>query len=188
MPYKTILLTFVAIFFASASQAVDLSYSLSSSGGSTYVADFTVINNSSGAPIEELIIYFAPGEYQNISVTKSPADWDPLAIEPDAGGAALANWLVFGSGIGAGAMRGEFSVQFDYLLADGSMPGSWSFEIIDPYTFDILESGMAVQAISVPAAAWPFIGGLACLLTLFRRYPASRWAGKSDTRQIRPGG
>lgn len=155
MLYKAIFFT-LAAFSINVSNAAIVNYSLSLIGGNTYVADFLVSNDSLGSSIEELTIFFTVEKYENISIVDSPIDWDPLAIEPDAGipDDGFTDWLALGNGIGVGESLGGFSVQFDYLLADVSTLGGWNFDIVDPNTFDALESGVASQTVvPLPSAA-----------------------------------
>lgn len=162
MLYKAFFFT-LASFFINASQAAIVNYSLSSIGGSAYIVDFSVENNSLGLPIEELTIFFKVGEYENISILDSPIDWDPLAIQPDTGipDDGFADWLALGNGIGVDGSLSGFSVQFDYLLSDGSTPGNWNFDIVDPITFVVLESGAASQTvIPLPGTALLFFSSL----------------------------
>ena len=155
----------------SSAHAAVVSYTLTSLGGSDWSAEFSVTNDTLGAPIEEFTIFFPVGDYENISIAGSPSDWDGLAIDPDPGipDNGFADWLALGSPLGVGETLSGFVATFTYL---GSLePGDFFFTVIDPVTFATLESGVAALAdvpteIPLPGAMWLFVAGLFGLLRL----------------------
>ncbi len=167
------ILSVVFVFFSSA-QAAIVTYALTSLGGNDYSVEFSVENNTLGAPIEEFTIFFPVGDYENISILASPLDWDGLAIEPDIGipDDGFADWLALGAPIAVDATLGGFVAMFTYL--GSGAPGDFLFDIIDPNTFATLESGVATLAagtpIPIPGAVWLFGVGLAGLVRLKRSH------------------
>ena len=125
-----------------------------------YTYDIANIGFAQG--IEEFTIYFDYGSYDNLSVSTpaTPADWDQIVwqVEPvleDAGGYdALATNL----SIDIGESLTGFSVTFDWLGI--GQPGSQYYEIIDPVTFGMIESGYTVPE---PATSLLLLSGTVLL-------------------------
>ena len=120
-----------------------ITFTVDNIGGNTWQYNYTVANTgSTGGDIEEFTIWFDLGLYENLSGPGSPADWDPLLIQPDPGlpDDGFADWLAFGPGIAEGDSLGGFSVMFDFLGT--GTPGDQFFDIIDPFTFNVLFSGI----------------------------------------------
>jgi len=143
--------------------AATIQYSLSNITGNTWQYDYVVSNDLSGSNIDEFTVYFAFGQYANLSVVSAPTNWDPLVVQP---GNFLNNdgyfdALALGNGITPGSSLGGFSVQFDYL--GSGAPGAQSFDIVDPNTFAIIESGQP-SPVPLPASILLFASGLAGLL------------------------
>ena len=114
-------------------------------------------------------MYFDVGVYENLTlITPTPATWDPLVIEPDnfLSNDGYYDALALSAGIAPGNSLGIFSVRFDYL--GGGTPGSQYFEIVDSFTFDLLDSGQT-SPVPVPAAVWLFGSGLIGLIGVARR-------------------
>jgi len=161
--FSTGLLSFCIALLASA-HATIVTYTLNNLGGNDFSAEFTVTNDTLGTPIEEFTIFFPLGEYENLSITNSPTDWDGLAIEPDLGipDDGFADWLALGTPIDGGATLSGFVVAFTFL--GSGMPGDFLFDIVDPNTFDVLDTGVATLAtaseIPIPGAVWLFAAGL----------------------------
>jgi len=148
--------------FAGTSSATTVSYDVANISGNTWEYSYTVSNDTLGLAIEEFTIYYDYTAYQNLISTAVPSGWDPLVIQPDTelpDDGFYDALVISGSGIGVGGSLGVFSVQFDYLL--GGTPGSQAFDIVDPDTFDVLDSGQtALTAVPVPAAIWLLLSGL----------------------------
>ena len=115
--------------------------SISNIGGNRWEYTYSVTNDSMSSAIEEFTIYFNLGLYDNLTVSNTPADWNAIAINPDP--AIIADGfydaLALAAGIAPGATVSDFSVSFDWLVA--GIPGSQFFEVVDPSTFDVLDSG-----------------------------------------------
>ena len=78
-----------------------------------------------------------------------PSGWDLLLIQPDTGipAAGYFDGLALADGIALDDALGGFSVTFDYLGA--GTPGSQLFSIVNPNSFDELDSG-TTKRFSVP--------------------------------------
>ena len=97
------------------------------------------------------------GLYDNLSVTTPLADWDEIAINPDASipDDGFYDAIALVAGIAPGDTLSGFSVQFDWLGA--GTPGNQFFDVVDSGTFDVLESGETVLAsapVPEPATLW----------------------------------
>ena len=77
--------------------------------------------------------------------------------------------LSLGAGIGIGQVVTDFAVSFDWL-GDAVMPGRQFYEIIDPVTFETIDSGYTVPE---PASAVMVFGGWV-LLGLQGRHESRR--------------
>ena len=95
----------------------------------------------------EFTIWFDYGLFDNLSIeTPDPPSghWSELVAQPepvlfDDG---YYDGLVISTGIGIGEMVSGFSVSFDWLGV--GEPGRQFYEIIDPVTFETLESGWTI--------------------------------------------
>ena len=110
--------------------------------------DYQVSNISLTETIEEFTIWFEFGLYENLAIETSdpPANnWSEIVIQPEPvlqdDGAYDAKTL--GLGIGIGQVVTGFSVSFDWL-GDAVMPGSQFYEIIDPTTYETVDSGWTI--------------------------------------------
>jgi hypothetical protein len=130
--------------------ATTISYDLANLGGNQWEYTYSVANDSLGSAIEEFTIYFGVGFYDNLAVTSSLASWDQLAINPDPSIPAdgFYDALTLATGIAPGATEGGFSVSFDWLVA--GIPGSQPFDVVNPSTFDVLDSGTTVTTTPIP--------------------------------------
>jgi hypothetical protein len=140
----------VAALLPSISHATSVTYDVQNLGGTTWEYTYTVANDTLGFDIEEFTIWFDVGLYENLSATATPADWDPLTIEPDPGipDDGFYDALALVAGIAPGDSLGGFSVSFDFLGA--GTPGAQLFEIVDPFTFDVLDDGRTESAAGGP--------------------------------------
>lgn len=143
-------------FLAGTSFASTISYDLSNLGGGSWEYTYTVTNDTMSSAIEEFTIYFGLGLYDNLDIPNPlTATWSELVAQPDASLPAdgFYDALTLGSGILPGQMAGSFSVSFDWL-GPGN-PGAQSFDIVDPVTFNTLESGTTIPASTPPSSAVP---------------------------------
>ncbi len=126
--------------------AAVITFDATNVGGNTWQYDYEVANDSLGADIEEFSIFFAPGVYENLSVSGTPVGWDSLVVEPDTEipDDGWLDSLALGAGIAPNSLLAGFSVRFDWL-GQGA-PGSQDFAIIDPLSFETLESGSTRSA------------------------------------------
>jgi len=156
-------------FAAQAASATIIDYHLVSLGGSSYRYEYKLMNDGSlgaGVPVKWYDITFNSSLYDEPSlliVTPDPpaSDWDEqifstgLLVEP------VYDVFALSGGIAVGGTVSGFSVQFTWLGA--GIPGVQSFEVYDPNTFDLLESGRTQPA----DGAVPEPGTLALFLPAF---------------------
>ena len=170
MKNKYMLAGLVSIFLGSIqpASATSIFYDVSNISGSTWEYTYTVSNDTLGLNIDEFTVYFDFGLYQNLAPVSAPATWDPLVVEPDnfLGNDGFYDALALSGGVTPGNSIGSYSVRFDYLGT--GTPGSQRFEVVDPTTFDVLDSGLT-SLIPVPAAVWLFASGLIGLTVIARR-------------------
>lgn len=124
--------------------ATTISFTTSNLSGNVWQYEYDVINDSLSSTIDEFTIYFDRDLFSNLNVEASPAGWDSIAVQPDSGIPAdgFFDGLAFGQGLAPGAAAAGFAVSFEFLGA-GS-PGPQPFDVVDPVSFDILDSGMTV--------------------------------------------
>lgn len=132
--------------------AVIIESELSSLGGSSYQYDFKVINDDLAAGIEQFSVYFDFALYENLSVVASPADWDSIVIQPDAGlpDDGFFDSLFLAAPLTMGDMLDGFSVAFDWLgAAMGPAAGGNDFEVFD-FNFNVVASGQTTAVVTPP--------------------------------------
>jgi len=136
---------------------------------------YTVSNDTLGSDIEEFTIYFEQGLYDNLLITTPLATWDELVVDPDVilgfPEDGFFDALALGPGIAPGDDQTGFSVSFDWLGT--GTPGQQAFEIVDPTTFAVMDSGFT-RAIPEPGAALLFACGAIVVGTVARRTPGTR--------------
>jgi len=108
---------------------------------------YEVTNISLTKPIVEFTIWFDYGLYDNLSIeTPDPpaGNWNEVIVQPEPvlSDDGYYDALTLSLGIGIGEMESGFSVSFDWLGA--GQPGSQLYEIIDPETFEALDSGSTI--------------------------------------------
>jgi hypothetical protein len=131
---------------------------------------YDVKNKSLIEGIEEFTIWFDYDLYENLSVEtpEPPADdWDEIVVEaePIFQDDGYYDSLALGVGIGIGQTVRGFSVSFDWL--DTGQPGPQFYEIIDPVTFETIDSGWTVP---IPESATILLLGIGSLSLLCRKY------------------
>ena len=152
---KFVLVAGLFLFFAGLSfgtpSEVDLAskiwFEVSEVGGGRWEYTYDVTNVDILAGVWEFTIYFAAGLYDGLAVETDgvlAATWDEIVWDPIdrlgiAGGYdALAELFPIGPSMTASG----YSVSFDWL-GEGA-PGSQYYEIIDPDTFETVDSGWTV--------------------------------------------
>lgn len=140
----------MAMFAPAVGHATSISYDVQSLGGTTWEYTYTVANDTLGADIEEFTVWFDLALYENLVATATPADWDPLVIQPDPGipDDGFYDALALVAGISPGGSLGGFSVRFDYLGA--GTPDGQPFDIVDAATFALIDGGNTVRAAAGP--------------------------------------
>lgn len=122
-------------------------YQTTDLGSGRWQYTYDVYNLSLAEEIQEFTIWFGYGSYDNLAIEtlEPPADswdevvWDPEPfLEDDGGYDALATGL----NIAVGENVPGFAVSFDWL--DTGTPGSQFYEIINPDTFQTIETGYTV--------------------------------------------
>jgi len=139
------------VLMPSAAPASVIRYEVTNLSGNTWQYDYSVENDSLGGPLEELTVFFELGLYESLSVAATPQGWDGLVVQPDAQipDDGFFDALALAGGIAAGGGLGGFSVRFDWL--GSGTPGPQLFDIVDPQSLDVLESGRTVP-VPEPAA------------------------------------
>lgn len=152
----------VLAMFAYCVQATTITYTTQNLSGNTWQYSYTVTNDTLPQPIDEFTIYFGLFVYENLSVVgqAAPLDWDAIAVEPDPAlpDDGFYDALALNLGIAPGTALGQFQITFDYL-ANG-VPKEQFFEIVDPTSLAVLDSGFTVAAVPLPAAGWLMGSGL----------------------------
>jgi hypothetical protein len=117
-----------------------IDYTSTSLGGNAWRYDYTITNDGL-APINEFSVYFDETAFASLTLLSTAPSWDSLVLQPDLAlpSRGLFDGLALSAGLAAGDVLSGFSVSFTYLLA--SAPGSQPFEIINPVTFGVVESG-----------------------------------------------
>jgi len=129
---------------------------------------YDVKNISLTETIEEFTIWFDFGLYEDLAIqTPDPpaSNWSEIVLQPEPvlqdDGAYDAKAL--GPGIGIGQVVTGFAVSFNWL-GDSVMPGPQFYEIIDPTTYQTIDSGY-----TIPEPATIFLIGLGSLVLQIKR-------------------
>lgn len=161
--------------------AVEIQASVANEAGATWVYTYTVTNTSIAAGISEFRVFFPVGDFEDLEVVGSPADWDSIAIQPDPGipdDGFFDSLLLAGAPIGLGESLAGFAVRFSFL--GNGTPGNQRFDVLDPETFDVIASGESVTeteppvGVPEPGSAWLLIAGLMSLFFAIRNGPRRR--------------
>lgn len=162
------------ILLAAPVSATTINYSVANIAANNWEYTYSVSNDTLGVAIEEFTVFFDASLFENLTLVGSPAGWDSLVVDPDLdlpddGFFDSCSSSVFCAGAGnaipVGGALGGFSISFDFLGV--GTPGGQVFDIVDPETFDTIDSGMTT-AVPVPAAGWLF-GSSLVLLGCLRR-------------------
>ena len=162
----------VFVFFLTAigsgAPKTEIRYQTSELGSGRWQYIYDVKNISLTETIEEFTIWFDFGLYEDLAIqTPDPpaSNWSEIVLQPEPvlqdDGAYDAKAL--GPGIGIGQVVTGFAVSFNWL-GDSVMPGPQFYEIIDPTTYQTIDSGY-----TIPEPATIFLIGLGSLVLQIKR-------------------
>ena len=142
---------FLIFFLPVTSYAISIDYQLQNIGGNRYQYVYTVTNDGSlgaGVPVRLFDVLFDITLYDENTLaitTTAPlsADWNEMILLPVPGDPTAYDAFSATVGIPVGQSVSGFTVAFDWLGA--GTPGTQPFEIYDPTTFALLESGTTRQ-------------------------------------------
>ena len=157
MKKRILLLTLTLVFFSYPVSATVINYNAVNLSGDTWRYNYSITNDTLSQDIKEFTIWFDLGLYDNLSILNSPLDWDSIAIQPDARIPAegFFDSLALSSGVAVGESLSGFSVVFDWL--GQNTPGSQFFEIIDPFSFNTIDSGFTTEIVDTPSVPEPSV-------------------------------
>jgi len=142
-----LIIVFTVVLFCSPVNATVVNYDLVDLGGNNFEYVYAIENDTLQVPVEQFTIWFGFALYSNLAIeTLDPltAEWDEIVLPPEPlledDGAYDAKALDLG--IGVDETINGFSVSFDWLGTES--PGSQYYEIIDPVTFETIDSGFTV--------------------------------------------
>jgi hypothetical protein len=126
----------------------EIRYQTSDLGSGRWQYDYEVSNISLTVPIEEFTIWFDFGLYENLAIeTPDPpaSNWSEIVLQPEPvlQDDGYYDALALDVGIGIGQTVSGFAVSFDWL-GDAVVPGPQFYEIIDPVTFETIDSGYTI--------------------------------------------
>lgn len=172
------IVTFCLAALATSANASVIEYELTDLGGNLYRYDYTVFNDGSiASEIGLFDINFDTDLYEESSLMPDlgaavAADWDGLILGSGIGLPAVFDMFAFGPGLAVDESLTGFGIEF--LWIGPGNPGTQSFDIFDPFTFDFLGSGSTIDvqppvAVPEPATLFLMLIGLLGLRAPFRR-------------------
>ena len=171
-------------FQANANTVID--YALASLGGGEYQYNYSVFNDGSlgpNVPIQLFDIFFSPALYQAgslVIVTPNPpsAQWSQEILASVGTAPADYDAFALNGGIPVGSTVSNFAVQFEFI--GQGLPGAQPFEISDPNTFAVLQTGETAVPVVAPEPSTFWM--LAMLIPIFfvgsksvRAFAFRRW-------------
>lgn len=178
-PIRRILGILAFLLVAQTASAITIHYDLTALGGNDYRYEYTVTNDGSlgaGAALEWFAILFDPTLYDETTltiVTADPpaSDWDELILGSGLLIDAAYDVFALAGGIADGGSVAGFAVEFTWLGTGA--PGAQSFEIYDPVSFDVIQTGSTrttVSAVPEPGIlALLFISVMAAVAVMRRK-------------------
>lgn len=162
---------FLCTAVSSASLRTQISYKSERLDHNRWQCTYDVENISLNEPIREFSIWFDLASYDKLAV-ETP---DPLALnwneivwqpEPTVEDSGAYDALALNGGIETGQRASGFTVSFDW--AGEGEPGSQAYEVIDPLTFETIDSGW-----TIPEPGTFLVFGPGILLSLAGRKKSS---------------
>jgi len=146
--------------------ATIIEYDVSNISGNRFEYNYAINNDALSIPIEEFTIWFDVDLYENLVITTPEplrSQWDEIILDDTGFGLPLGyDSLFLNGGILPMETVSGFSVEFDWLGTQ--IPGSQFFEIVNPITFETIDSGY-----TVPEPATFLLFGLGSLALLRKR-------------------
>jgi hypothetical protein len=139
-----------------------ISYISEELGANRFQYTYTVTNINLSEPIEEFTIYFDCGLYDNLVIDTQPplsVNWDEIIIQPEPVLSDDGIYDALSTGICQGQSISGFSVSFDWFGTDN--PGIQFYEIINPVSFETIDSGFTVPE---PASVFLLTAGYLILI------------------------
>lgn len=140
---------------ASNAGATMITFDATNLGGAAWRYDYSITNDTQAGGIDYFTISFDQALYSDLRGAAGPEGWDILLLQPDPGIPAdgVFDSLALGPGIAFGTTLAGFSVTVDFL---GSvLPATLPFLVMNPFTFEPVEEGVASLPASSPPAAVP---------------------------------
>lgn len=139
-----LVLSLVCLVGAHAASAAEIEYELVPLGADTWRYEYSLTNTSS-ASIFEFSIFFEDASFSSLAVGSTPANWDSIVVQPDVGlgSDGFVDSLSLSGGLAPGGTLSGLSVTFSSL---GVTPGAQRFTVVDPNTFETIESGITIPA------------------------------------------
>jgi len=136
-----------------------IQYDVTNLGGSQFEYEYAITNDSLAFPIEEFTIWFDVGLYDNLVITTAEllaSQWNEIILKDTGFGVPIGyDSLTQSQGILPSETLSGFSVSFDWLGTGN--PGTQFFEIVNPITFETIDSGFTVP---IPEPATLLLIGL----------------------------
>ncbi len=134
-------ISLIIMMVSSKASAAIIYFEEASKIGNRYEYNYSFFNDSS-IDVDWFTIWFDADSYQNLEITNSPTDWDPIVAEPDPFfGDGFADWFSFGAPIEVGEILSGFSLAFDWIGAEATPFSSQHFEVYDSSNSGLIEYG-----------------------------------------------
>jgi hypothetical protein len=155
--------------FCFATLQTKITYSAQQLNETQWAYSYQVENLAIEAGIREFTIWFDQRYYSNLVIASGAGlglTWDQIVWQPNPSAASNGAFdaLATGLAILTGESVGGFSVKFDWN--GQGVPGSQSYEIINPTTFDTTDTGYTIL---VPEPATLLLLGLGVIAVMKRK-------------------
>ena len=161
------LCVFIILLTNGSAWSTVISYQLNDLGDDKFEYVYTIENDTLQVPVEQFTIWFDAQLYDNLQIaTQTPLanDWDEIILPSTGLGIPLGyDALEITDGIAVGGSLSGFTVSFDWH--GESLPGSQSFDIIDPVTSQAIDFGNTVPE---PVTLFLFAYGIVTILTFYK--------------------
>ena len=165
----------LGLSLSTSAHAIAIQYDITSLGSSNYRYDYTVTNDGSlgsGFPVSLFDIYFDPALYLESSLSIATpgllaSSWDQSILSSGLLIPAAYDAYALNGGIADGSFASGFAVEFTWLGL-GALPGSQAFDVYDPTSFAVLESG-STTALAIPAPDTLALIGIGAVALLWTR-------------------